>query len=222
MGEWTKAEMTRKAHSPAHTQDIQMQAYYPYRQQQQQQQRRGLATQAKKKETSAAKNNAEVGIPVDPAVPYRKTSFNMVQPMLPSHQKMFDPEDVQSPYQQPGKWHPGVKRCGVVALKCGMTADYDSWGRRFPLTMLKVRSVVHVNVLRFLSFFFSVFSSYYILLLHSPPVFFCRRAAGERTGGASETCGIKPRSLDDTSRSRRGETQARQKTPERTFFQSKC
>lgn len=39
-----------------------------------------------------------------------------------------------------------AQRTGVVALKCGMTADWDAWGQRHPLTVLKLENVQVVQV----------------------------------------------------------------------------
>ena len=37
---------------------------------------------------------------------------------------------------QPRPFMPGSRRCGVLAVKCGMTQEWDSWGVRLPLTVL--------------------------------------------------------------------------------------
>ena len=59
-------------------------------------------------------------------------------PTLPRHQVHHVPAPPPPPGAGPS-WSPSSVRVGVLALKCGMTADFDVWGVRHPLTVLKVR-----------------------------------------------------------------------------------
>jgi len=74
--------------------------------------------------------------------------------------RVFDFKPVLAPHQVvyqhaagpvPGstsKWTPMSKRTGLLLLKCGMTCDYDQWGARRPLTVLKLESPVVVAQIR--------------------------------------------------------------------------
>lgn len=39
-------------------------------------------------------------------------------------------------------WREGLRRTGVVGFKLGMMNIYDQWGRRHPVTVLRVSAVV--------------------------------------------------------------------------------
>ena len=41
-----------------------------------------------------------------------------------------------SPLNVPGGWQQRTQRSGVIAVKVGMTQEWDSWGARIPLTVL--------------------------------------------------------------------------------------
>ncbi len=41
-----------------------------------------------------------------------------------------------SPLNLPGGWQERTQRSGVIAVKVGMTQEWDSWGARIPLTVL--------------------------------------------------------------------------------------
>lgn len=39
---------------------------------------------------------------------------------------------------QQAEWSPASRRSGILGIKCGMLSEWDSWGVRHPLTVLKV------------------------------------------------------------------------------------
>jgi hypothetical protein len=62
--------------------------------------------------------------------------FDMTRPILPRHQLIYTAASAV-PIVSNG-WTPRSMRTGVLALKCGITTDYDYWGVAHALTALKV------------------------------------------------------------------------------------
>eukprot|EP00891_Asterochloris_glomerata_P005210 jgi/Astpho2/5210/Aster-04787 len=59
----------------------------------------------------------------------------------PAHADVEEQETLQ-----PRPFLPGSRRCGVLAVKCGMTQEWDSWGVRLPLTVLWIDNCEVVQV----------------------------------------------------------------------------
>jgi hypothetical protein len=75
--------------------------------------------------TAAAAAVSSRRIPVEPLKPWQ----------LPRQPRVVDlpSEALQLEARVGGQ---GSVRCGLVAVKCGMTADWTAWGQRVPLTVL--------------------------------------------------------------------------------------
>ena len=81
---------------------------------------------------------AGAGAAVEPA----SRVFDFTQPLLPKHQAIF-----VAPARDPAnRFTPASRRVGVIGLKCGMTADWDAWGVRHALTVVKLESNIVTGV----------------------------------------------------------------------------
>ena len=71
-------------------------------------------------------------------------TFDFTKPFVPRHQVVFTPAPPSATAAAPGapRWSPESRRVGTLALKCGMTADWDKWGVRRALTVLRLEDVI--------------------------------------------------------------------------------
>ena len=97
---------------------------------------RGLASAV----TPATQQHVDPGAaatapPAAPA-PSRRVSVEPLKPwQLPRQPRVVDlPTEALQLEARAGCQ--GSVRCGLVAVKCGMTADWTAWGQRVPLTVL--------------------------------------------------------------------------------------
>ena len=88
--------------------------------------------------SAGAGAGAGAGAAVEPA----SRVFDFTQPLLPKHQAIF-----VAPARDPAnRFTPASRRVGVIGLKCGMTADWDAWGVRHALTVVKLESNIVTGV----------------------------------------------------------------------------
>lgn len=123
---------------------------------QQQQSRRGFHSSAASQQKTAAKAGAAKSKPASsqaavvfmrageapPPSPGSPQTFDFTKPLLPKHQLLYKP-----PARDPAnRWTPQSVRVGVIGLKCGMTADWDAWGVRHALTVIKLEDCMVTGV----------------------------------------------------------------------------
>jgi hypothetical protein len=71
-----------------------------------------------------------------------RPAYDFTKSLLPRHQVIYTPPSPPSS----SAWTAESRRVGVLALKCGMTADWDKWGQRRALTVLKLEEVIVTGI----------------------------------------------------------------------------
>jgi hypothetical protein len=84
---------------------------------------------------------------IDPSLRAPIEAFGSPQPFYPHGRPVSVPEPLAldassfaSPTIQPKQWSAADQRCGVLAVKKGMMAYWDTFGRYMPVTVLQVCS----------------------------------------------------------------------------------
>lgn len=73
-----------------------------------------------------------------------QTKWPIREPLVGRHQVIYSPP---SP-PPPSAWTPSSVRVGLLALKAGMCCDWDKWGVRHALTVLRVEDAIVTGVVR--------------------------------------------------------------------------
>ena len=69
----------------------------------------------------------------------RTEPFPVTEPAVSRHQVTYEPPPPTKPVAGVPAWTAQSRRVGVIGLQAGMTADWDKWGVRHALTVLRVR-----------------------------------------------------------------------------------
>ena len=66
--------------------------------------------------------------------------YDFFKPVEAPHQRVYAPSPPVKGGASGSPWTTCARRVGALALKCGMTADWDKYGVRRALTVMKVRA----------------------------------------------------------------------------------
>lgn len=84
-------------------------------------------------------------IPLQRKDPKRQALKRSSDPNTPNEIRLTDPAKWTVPVHNPLAWHPGIVRCGALAIKSGMLTHYDSWGKPHPVTVLNLADCIALD-----------------------------------------------------------------------------